>query len=91
MNRLSKIHYILSLMEDQVDEIINEESLEDLSAEEVVQLAFELSINQVFNLPKNYSSPLATVSKDQMQFVIDEEFQIPVWSEELLIGEDDET
>lgn len=90
MNRLSKIHYILSLMNGEIDDIINEESLEDLSAEEVIQLAFELSVNQVFNSPTNYSSPLATVSKDQMQFVIDEEFQIPVWSEELLIGDEDE-
>lgn len=82
MNRLSKIQYILSLIEDQVTEILNEESLEDLSPEEVIQLAFELSINQVFNQPTNFTTPLATVSKDQMQFVIDEDFAVPLWTEE---------
>ena len=90
MERLSKIQYILSLMSDNIDEIINEESLEDLSPEEVVQLSLELSINQIFNLPEvKHSSPLATVSKEQAQFVIDDEFQIPLWSEELLYGEDE--
>jgi len=82
MNKKDRIQYLLSLMEQEIEEILNEPMMEAFTAEETINLALELVSNQEFNRPKTYQSPIAQVDKDKVQFFLDEDFPVPLYTED---------
>lgn len=86
MTKKDRIQYILNLMVEELENILENESLRDLSAEDIVQLALEVSTNNITQ-PSVKKPMVAEIDRNKVQFVIDDEFQVPLGGE--LITEDD--
>lgn len=82
MDKRDKIDYILSLIKDQTDEFLESEELTgmELSAEEIVIAAIEyISSQSVTRI--EYGSPIATVDRSYLQFMLDDENSLPIWGD----------
>lgn len=88
MNKEQRIQYILNLVAEEIEQLLADDSI-SLTAEDTVQLALEMVINSTTeSIPKK---PLvAEIDREQVQYVIDEEFQIPLYGN-LVVGEDEDT
>lgn len=79
MTRRDKIYYLLSLVQEKAEELLadKEFSKDDFTAEELLSVCTGLVLNQV--VPSiQYSTPLATVDRNNVTFVIDKNVQIDI-------------
>lgn len=78
MNKKDKVGQILFQIKQQSEELLDNESTEEMSAEELVVLATELvTSNPVTTI--TYSSPVGTVDRDKVSFMIDETYDLPLF------------
>lgn len=81
MDTKTEIDLILSKLSEEAHEMVD--TLDDLlTAEEIVIAAMEIVTNTPVTTIE-YSSPLGTVDKTRVSFMIDEEFECPLYEEYL--------
>lgn len=79
MNKRDKIDYLLSLIKEKTDELLEYLEIADASAEEILAV----SIKEVLQSPViHYTSPIGTVDKSNVVFVIDKNIQIGISNQE---------
>ncbi len=83
MNRDERIAQLLLQIKQQIEEITASEASEFLTEEEIVVLATEITTSVPLNIVQ-YNSPIATVDRTQVSFMLDE-FEIPIYG-----GNDDD-
>lgn len=91
MNKRDKIDHILSLVKEQTEEFLEVEDLTgmvELTPEELVVAAIEIVTNQSVTTVQ-YGSPLASVDKTQMSFMISDDIEIPIYTQEEEIQDDE--
>ena len=81
MDRVFEIQRLLNKVAEELTDVLNTPENDSLSPEECIQLAFEIVTNEE-NEPRVYSPLVAEIDKESVVFVIDEEFQIPLYMEE---------
>lgn len=81
MEKKSKVAQILTSIKDQTEELLDNESTEEMSAEEIVVLATELVVNSPVTTIE-YSSIVGTVDRSKVSFMLDDEFEFPLFTEE---------
>lgn len=84
MNKRDKIDQILALVKEQTDEFLEVEEITgmtELTPEELIVAAVEIVTGQSVTTI-DYTSPLATVDRSNMSFMLDDEIQIPIYSTE---------
>lgn len=86
MNKRDKINYLLHLVAEEVETILKEEEesgLSMLTPNEVIGLAIDLVTRDQFSTTNiKYSSPLASVQRDFVQFSIGDDLTLPLQPEE---------
>lgn len=75
-----KVAQILLQIKDQTDELLDSEATEVMSAEEIVVLATELVTSSPVTTI-DYGTPIATVDTTQVTFMLDDEFEFPLYGE----------
>ena len=92
MNKRDKIDQILALVKEQTEEFLEVEEITgmtELTAEELVIAAIEIVTSQSVTTIQ-YSSPVAQVDRSTMSFMLDNEIEIPIYSpEEEVIDDED--
>ena len=91
MDKRDKIDHILSLVKEQTEEFLEVEEITgmiELTPEELVVAAIEIVTNQSVTTVQ-YGSPLASVDKTQMSFMISEDIEIPIYTQEEEIQDDE--
>jgi len=78
MNRKDKVKQLLRLMEDELEEILETEELEDLSAEDCVALSFEIAVDQIETSNAQTTLTPATIDRKQVMFALDEDTFFPL-------------
>jgi hypothetical protein len=88
MNR-DRIDYLLSLVKEQIDEFLETELITsmNLTEEELVVAAMEVVLRQSV-MTVEYSSPVGTVDRDNVSFMLDDYVEVTLTSTEEV--EDDE-
>jgi hypothetical protein len=81
MDRVFEIQRLLNKVAEELTDVLNTPANDSLSPEECIQLAFEIVTNEESE-PRVYSPLVAEIDKESVVFVIDEEFQIPLYMEE---------
>jgi hypothetical protein len=81
MDRVFEIQRLLNKVVEELTDVLNTPVNDSLSPEECIQLAFEIVTNEESE-PRVYSPLVAEIDKESVVFVIDEEFQIPLYMEE---------
>lgn len=80
MNRRDKIDYLLSLIKEKTDELLNDEQFlagEDFTAEELLSVCAGIILSQ--SIPRiEYSSPVGRVDKGNVSFRIDDNIEIDI-------------
>jgi hypothetical protein len=81
MNKRDKIDYILGLVKEQTEEFLEfeEKTGMEISVEDIIIASIEQVTSQTIERPQ-YNSPVGTVDRDKMQYVLDEELAVPIWS-----------
>lgn len=83
MNKRAKISILLAKINEQIDELLDNESTEDMSAEEILVLAAELVTSNIITTI-SYSQPVAIVDRTRVSFDLGDDYEIPIY------GGDDE-
>lgn len=83
MEKRDKVDHILALVKEQLEEYLEFDEMHGgfISPQEMVIASIEAVISQQITRP-TYGSPLATVDRSFVQFMLDEENAVPVWSED---------
>lgn len=83
MTKRDEIDYILGLVRQEIDEFLEFDELHGgfISPSEMIVAAIEKAISQKITRP-SYNSPIATVDRSYVQFMLDEEHAVPVWSDD---------
>jgi hypothetical protein len=89
MNKIDEIKFLLDMLNDELGYIIQTTDIESLSPESCIDLAWE-TVKETFTEKLNKETLIGIVDKENTQFVIDDEFQIPLFGNELLLGDDDD-
>jgi EAL domain-containing protein (putative c-di-GMP-specific phosphodiesterase class I) len=76
-------------MVEELENILENESLQELTAEDTIQLALEIVTNSSVDNPITKKPLVAEINREHVQFVIDDTFQVPLYGGELLMGDDD--
>lgn len=74
MDKKEKINRILTNIRFQIDELLENESTLDMTAEEVVNLATELATVSPIDESVTYTSPVGQVDLSQVTFVGPDEY-----------------
>lgn len=80
METRDKVAQILLRIKDQTDELLDNEMLSEMTAEEIVVLATELVTSTPVTTIE-YGTPIATVDRSQVSLMLDEEFEFPLYGE----------
>lgn len=87
MNRKQQVNNILKAMSLELEEILNEPSLIELSPEECIGLAMEITINDLESEPTiKTHMPTGTIDRKKVVFMLDDTTAIPLFEGD----EDDE-
>jgi hypothetical protein len=93
MNKRDKIDQILALVKEQTDEFIDIEDMTgmtELTAEELVVAAIEIVTSHAVTTIE-YTSPVATVDRSNMSFMLDEQIEIPIYKSEEEVTDDEDS
>lgn len=81
MDKKSRVTQILFQIKEQTDELLDNETTEDMTAEEIVVLSTEIvTSSRVATI--DYTSPVGQVDRTKVTFMLDDEFQFPLFGEE---------
>jgi len=80
MDKKDEVIQILSSISDLLDDIVDDPETAGMSAEELVILATEMVINSPVTTIE-YSSPVGTVDRERVTFVLDDEFEFPLFGD----------
>lgn len=80
MNKRTKIKILLVKINEQIDELLANESTEDMSAEEILVLAVELTTSNIVTTV-SYTSPVATVDRTRVSFDLGDDYEIPIYGD----------
>lgn len=87
MSKKDKVTQIIGEISEQAEELVDDDNTELMSAEEIVILSTELVTGgQVTSI--TYSSPLAEVDRSRMSFMLDDEYEFPIYGAEEIYEED---
>jgi len=81
MNKKDKIDIIISKIREQVEDLLDNEGTEEMTAQEILVLATEIVTSNVVT-SVNYTAPMGKVYRQGVSFMLDDEFDIPLYSEE---------
>lgn len=79
--RITKIKILLAKIHAQIDELLANESTEDMSAEEILVLATELTTSSIITTIE-YTSPVATIDRTQVSFDLGDDYAVPLFGDE---------
>lgn len=79
MNRVELIQALIEELMEELNNIVNTEELQDLSAEDCLMLAAEVTVNQQ---RAEKTQLMANINREDVEFVIDEDFCIPLYKKE---------
>jgi hypothetical protein len=83
MNKRTTIKILLAKINEQIDELLDNESTEDMSAEEILVLATELVTSNIVTTI-SYNSPVGSVNKADVSWDLGDDYVIR------LQGDDDD-
>lgn len=86
MDKKDKVNQILSNIKDQAEELTDDLNTDSMSAEEIVVLATEITLSMPVSSIE-YTQPIGIVDRSRVTFMLDEEFEFPLFGEEYY-GED---
>lgn len=90
MDKKRRVKYILKLVEEELDSILESESLQELAAEDCIQLALEIVTNNGYVIEPETRSPLTvSIDKRSVSFMIDDEMAIPLYGDGTVSYEED--
>jgi hypothetical protein len=81
MEKNDRISQLLLQIKQQIDELLEGGSADFLTEEEIVILATEIVTSTPFNAIE-YSSPMATVDRTKVSFMLDETYEMPIYGED---------
>jgi hypothetical protein len=88
MTREIELQLLLSALENELNEALNNPELADLSAEEILELATEITLNgSVSTTPKKQL--IASINKEHVEFCVDDQFRIPLYKDSIYDLEDE--
>lgn len=80
MNKQDEIDLIIEQIREQAKELSDDMNTESMSAIEIVVLATELSMNMPVTSIQ-YTQPIGIVDTSKVSFMLDEEFEFPLYEE----------
>lgn len=81
MDKKDKVNQILSNIKDQAEELTDDLNTDSMSAEEIVVLATEITLSMPVSSIE-YTQPIGIVDRSRVTFMLDEEFEFPLFGEE---------
>jgi len=81
MDKRDKVAQVLLQLKDQADELLDSDATSEMTAEEIVVLATELVTSSPVTTIE-YGQPIASVDRSQVTFMLDEEFEFPLYGED---------
>jgi hypothetical protein len=81
MNKKDKVFQILTTIKDRTDELLEDENTSELTAEETVIIATEMTLNYPITTIE-YTQPIGIVDRSRVSFMLDEEFDVPLFEGE---------
>lgn len=80
MDRKDKVLKILSQIKDQAEELLDNENVEEMTAEEIVVLATEMATFMPVTVLE-YSQPVGVVDRERVSFMLDDEYEFPLFGD----------
>ena len=81
MGKKDRVSQILAGIREQAEELLENESTEEMTAEEIIVLATEMTTYTPVTMIE-YEQPIGRVDRERVSFMIDEEFELPLFSDE---------
>lgn len=80
MDKKDKVNQILSMIKDQAEELLEDDNIAELTAEETVIIATEMTLNHPITTIE-YTQPIGIVDRSRVTFMLDEEFEFPLFGD----------
>ena len=81
MDKKERVSRILAGIKEQAEELLDNEMTEEMTAEEIVVLATEVTTGSPVTTIE-YEQPIGIVDRSRVTFMLDDEFEFPLFAEE---------
>lgn len=81
MQKKDRVINLLSQIKDQAEELCDNENTDAMTAEEIVILATEMTTFMPVTRIE-YTQPIGIVDRSKVTFMLDEEYDVPLYVEE---------